>query len=171
MFLNLISGHSRSFLSGWQYALRTSEFSAYDPVSNTNAPVSYYWLTTVSYLCVSLTLWLNYTSEEKHLLRHRPRGLDTEFFSCTRSPGSISHSEGLPQSPSMTPPWIDDDSPPLKVCQWSVEATGKMIVLQKENLNTNSSVWKHRLVLTSKNKGATHDHFDLISVIQTPYLE
>lgn len=62
------------FLSVWQCALRTSELSAYETVSNTNTPVSYHCLTTVSYLCVSLTPWLSYTSEEEHLLQPRPPG-------------------------------------------------------------------------------------------------
>lgn len=74
MCLNSIWAYSISFLSGQQYALRSAEFGGYETVSNTNTPMYYYCLTTVSHPCVSLILQLSYTSEERHLLRQRPQG-------------------------------------------------------------------------------------------------
>lgn len=91
MCLNSIWAYSISSLSGQQYALQSAEFGGYETSGNTNTPMSSSCHTTVSHHCVSLTLWLSYTFEERHLLRQRPRVVTPNGWAAA---GSIRCSEG-----------------------------------------------------------------------------
>lgn len=118
---NLVYSVSFATTVKWQHASCTTELGAYETASTTNTPVSNYWRTTVSYLCVSL-----------HCGSVTPLRRST---CCDRSqPGSrhwISQLQGvlrvnsllraIPHSPSLAPPWIDDAWPDSTESQSSTQ--------------------------------------------------